>query len=99
MKTYALMIALMPAPALADERCALLGEIAENAMEMRQDNRVLSEGIERIRANLPDDPEAAEVVVNFLVLAYDRPLFITEGAKQESIRSFRNEIEVACYGM
>lgn len=99
MKIAALMITLIPSVAVGEDRCRLIGDIAESAMAMRQSNQVLSEGIERIRANLPGDPEAADVVVGFLLLAYERPLYITERGKQESIRSFRNEVEVACYGM
>jgi hypothetical protein len=90
MKTIITAIALATAtPALAQDPCTGIGDLAETMMTHRQGGTAISELMPKLDGN--------EMFIKMLLGAYGEPRYSTEEYRQRSIDDFRSLWELGCY--
>lgn len=89
---YLILALLFAAPVHADtqlEKCGLIGQFAEAAMELRQGGVPLSTALEPF-----EDFEPGQAIIK---LAYDTPRFHSRSSVQRAVEDFRNDVERVCF--
>jgi hypothetical protein len=78
-----------------DELCAQMGVLAKEIMLIRQEGAAMSLVMNTIVPK--DDEQAAKIVRQLIISAYEKPKFSTEKVKEGVVADFRNEAELACF--
>ena len=90
LKPLTLIIALTVTPLTAEtDTCKLLGDVAETAMDRRQEGVSLSTLMGVIDGDL---------VKSIIILAYEQPRYSSPEYQRRASEDFRNDVEAACYG-
>lgn len=96
-----LILALSPLPVFAEasqqEICRVVGDMAESVMIQRQAGAKMSDMLRIYGEDLAEVPEAVDHITKLTLLAFEKPLFSTDEAKNRSIIEFRNQAELGCY--
>ena len=86
------------APATSQETedvCAVMGDIAQNIMTARQNERPMSDVMQVMKHDT--EPAVHPVIRALIIDAYRQPGYSTEENQKNAIDSFRNAAELACY--
>lgn len=89
-----------PANALSGNKdwlCPAIGSLARSAMTNRQNNVDMSSIIKAIQAKLGADDPIAQYGVKLVIMAYQRPMYLTDAVKHQVIEDFANQNMAVCY--
>lgn len=93
-----LFVALIMIPVVAwatpAEQCAIEYRVAQDVMELRQQNAPMPEIV--AEANAVQDISQRLMVLAILYKAYDQPSWSMPGARSNTVKRFANEIYMAC---
>lgn len=87
-----LFSAVIPAKAQNLEVCSALGGAAKRAMESRQ----VGVSMEKLVESLPEEGPTRKLLLDILIMAYEKPRYSTEKYRSESIKDFENLWYVQC---
>lgn len=101
MRALALVVALTVNTGAAAQEgagCKMVGDIAAQVMQLRQNEVGLSTVMEKV-AGAVDDAEAKELIKAIIMAAYEQPAFSTSANKTAAVAQFRNDVEFQCYSV
>ena len=89
-----LSLSFAAVPAMAEDTCELLSDLAKTIMTKRQDGASMTD----MMAIVGDQDSAASKVTKAMIIgAYEVPAYSTDKVKQNAITDFSNQVALECY--
>lgn len=90
----AVSLSFVAMPAMAEDTCSVLSDLAKTIMTKRQDGASMTDMMAIVKDR---DSAAGQVTKAMIIGAYEIPAYSTDEVKQRTITDFSNQVALECY--